>query len=257
MPGSEPHFSATMTPVFEELTGFTEAKWNSHLQGLSQFSHRSAIGALQSPPELEKCQKLTKKIESFADSDMIRVMQPIEALPIEQRGQYEPQCRAGCHHCCYQWVCCTIPEAIFCYEGLKARRAPSEIAKLREELDAYIVELKARQGRLQIACPLLSDGMCSAYEHRPLACRTTASLSAEQCGKAREDPENTTVPYVAPFMFIGNALKKGLVGGLRDSKLDSYEVVLQIALAILIDEPEASAKFLAGQDVFASARVAS
>jgi len=239
----------------DDAKGFTDASWSSHVQGLIQFAQRSTIGSLGKEPVAERSQKLVRKIESFADSDILRVLEPIQALPPEQRATFTPQCTAGCCHCCYQWVRCTVPEALHAFDAVKASRSEEEIASLKTHLEQYAAELTANTGRApQIACPLLAEGMCSIYENRPLVCRGTASLDVEKCAAGRLDPEHVQVPYVMPMMFLAGALKQGLQLGVREVGLADYEVVLGLALLVLLNVPDAPERYFAGEDVFAPAR---
>jgi Fe-S-cluster containining protein len=245
--------------VFEKITGYSQEAWHSHLNGLLDFARKSTASAISSEPSAERTARLMAKISRFADSDILRIVEPINALPEEERRQCQPQCAKGCDHCCYQWVRCTVPEALFTFEGLRAALSSEEIGLLREVISEYTVQLVPNAAGLmpQIACPLLKDGACSVYEHRPLICRGVASLDAETCRIGRLHPETTKVPYLMPMMHIAGSLRNGVSAGIKAAGLPEYEVVLALALAILIDDPEAPAKYFAGENVFLSAKAES
>lgn len=227
--------------------------------GLVDFARRSTTSALGQDRSAERTTRLVAKIARFADSDILRIVEPLNALPDEEREKYQPKCKRGCDHCCYQWVRCSAPEALFTFEGIKQTLSPEEMIQLRERIREYSAELIPNAAGLmpQIACPLLKDGLCSVYENRPLICRGVASLDAELCRVGRLDPENTMVPYLMPMMHVAGSLRNGINDGAKAAGFPDYDVVLALALAILLDDPEAPTKYLAGEDVFHSAKAES
>jgi len=88
-------------------------------------------------------------------------------------------CRAGCSHCCYHPISISILEAIAVYRwlvknhrwttGLKKRVQEAADRQIGVSYEVWLLSL--------IPCPLLNDEkLCSAYEARPLVCRTYFSL---------------------------------------------------------------------------------
>ncbi len=242
-----------------EHTSHSPESWNSHLNGLVDFARKSTTNACAANPSPERTQKLVEKVARFADSDILRVLTTTANVPEPKRSELQPKCSKGCDHCCYQWVRCSIPEALFTFEGIKSTCMPEEIADLRARIGVYAAELVPDESGVipQVPCPLLRDGACSVYEHRPLICRGVGSLDADACLAAKLDPQNVTVPYLLPMLQITAALRNGLAQGIGAAGLPGYDVVLAFALRILIDDPDAAAKYFAGEDVFLPAKAES
>lgn len=217
--------------------------WRGHLQGLAQFSQRTTIAALSKESSVNKCCALVEKIERFADSDILRVLQTLPGAE-----DHAPQCAAGCDHCCHLWVRCSVPEALRVWVAV-CSMPPSQIMYLKERVDSYATEFRAKPVAdfPIITCPLLIDGVCSVYANRPLACRGTLS-------SARENPGSVVVPYLAPTLEVVWALKAGLGDGVMQSGLPFNDVVLGLALEVLFADAKAVDNYFAGQNVFEGAK---
>lgn len=79
-------------------------------------------------------------------------------------------CRGCPDNCCYtRFDHHTLIEVIDLCDGL-ARLAPSERERLRQAAEAYPSAPAIPAGRRH-PCPLLVDGRCRLYAHRPMICR--------------------------------------------------------------------------------------
>lgn len=92
-----------------------------------------------------------------------------------QKG-LRPSCRAGCFACCFGWVSLSRLEG----EALLPHLSPSQKARLQEEGPKRLALLRegkddprfpSRFFQSRRPCPLLEEGLCGVYPHRPLACR--------------------------------------------------------------------------------------
>jgi Fe-S-cluster containining protein len=91
----------------------------------------------------------------------------------------EITCRKGCHHCCHYPVFITLLEGLALYQGLKAGGLWTSALQLALQQHAELTRGLATEvwALSLIACPLLDpQGLCSAYEDRPFACRVTYSV---------------------------------------------------------------------------------
>lgn len=97
-------------------------------------------------------------------------------------------CRQGCAFCCHAWVTLSLAEA----EYLRANLRPEALERVQvvgqERLKRIAREKNAPDFPTRYfleahPCPLLSpEGACSAYPHRPLACRgVLTDLEARYC----------------------------------------------------------------------------
>jgi uncharacterized protein len=84
---------------------------------------------------------------------------------ITSRYQTHIQCRAGCDSCCHH------PLSVFGVEAEVVRQALSQLPdSLLENL--LIPKQETIDPEFFESCPLLNQGTCSIYAHRPLICRT-------------------------------------------------------------------------------------
>jgi Fe-S-cluster containining protein len=161
-------------------------------------------------------------------------------------------CRKGCTHCCHGLVAVLAGEVFRLSRAL--RRLPDDaLAGLRARIEATDAVTRGRslieRGCDRTPCPLLAEGGCSAYADRPLACRAMASLDAEAC--------RTVFSGGTGAIPIPDANKRAIVAT-RDAAaaampLAQYELVA--ALRIALDDPDTEARWLAGEDVLAAARL--
>lgn len=87
-------------------------------------------------------------------------------------------CRKGCSNCCHHPFLITVAEGVLLYRWLAAhgRWSPSTRTRIEEARDktlglSFHVWLMSN-----LACPILEDGKCLAYDARPTHCRTTYSM---------------------------------------------------------------------------------
>ena len=71
------------------------------------------------------------------------------------------QCRKGCADCCRHF-------SVFWVEAFNLARAVDVLP----EKEAEFIRSRARSAAETDVCPLLYDGSCLLYEHRPIICRT-------------------------------------------------------------------------------------
>lgn len=171
-------------------------------------------------------------------------------------------CRSGCSHCCHAPIGVAIPEAVLIASVLREESTDDELAALRErargaEAARSGLVGKARE-RSRHPCPLLDegDGSCSLYEFRPLICRGWNSLDAERCEAYFDDPSGTsTIPIDGIQREIPDAIAAGVRAGLAARGLEDAPVDLAVALRILLEDPEAVDRWLAGDPAFREAEV--
>jgi Fe-S-cluster containining protein len=130
-------------------------------------------------------------------------------------------CRVGCTACCHD-----NPRGV---TGVERRYLTAWVDRWEDgpALRARFRELAAQATdpeswrRKHIACPLLENGRCRAYERRPIACRAFVALSpAEWCSPESADYARRVNPHLDPpavILQIFNALSQHLgLGGPTD-----------------------------------------
>jgi hypothetical protein len=182
---------------------------------------------------------------------------------VRQAAQADPPpalaCAEGCDWCCHLTVGVSVAEVVRIVDYLRRTLSPGDWQSLRERvlrLDQRRRELKAaRGGATGLPCALLVDHRCAAYPVRPLTCRGFTSADASRCERFVQSSGKTPLPHYAPQMRLAAFVLDGVRAGLADSGLTGDRVELTAALRVAIEEPGAVERFLAGEPVFAPARL--
>jgi Fe-S-cluster containining protein len=165
-------------------------------------------------------------------------------------------CARGCSFCCHIYVSATAPELFLLAEGVRAW--PEEKRRRFEDVLAAaadkVRDLPTRErAALSVPCPLLGpDGACSAYVHRPLACRAYGSFDRAACEQGHAMPaEPVPIPTPRVAMATRRLLAHSLRAALRERGMDGRSYELLAGLERILSTPDAEARWLAGEDVFA------
>jgi Fe-S-cluster containining protein len=166
-------------------------------------------------------------------------------------------CDAGCAHCCSLHAEVRPAEAVRIAEHLRATLPPERLEALRRR----IVEVARRtvamdhQSRpdARIACSLLEDARCSAYEVRPFVCRACNAADPVSCEQSLGDPAVTNVVY-APQHALYHYAGAAMVRAQHAVGLGHELVELNAALAVALSVPDAARRWLAGEAIFADVR---
>lgn len=168
-------------------------------------------------------------------------------------------CKEGCDWCCYLTVGTTVPEVIRIVEYLQQTLSPEELQATRQR----IAEREERTQRLtpsqraeaRAPCALLVNHRCIAYPVRPLTCRGFNSSDAHACELFLQSPRKVVVPNYVPQLRLMTFVLDGMRAGLSESGLRGDLVELTAALRIALEVPDAAERWLAGEAVFAPARL--
>jgi Fe-S-cluster containining protein len=168
-------------------------------------------------------------------------------------------CREGCDWCCYLTVGTTVPEALRIAEYLRRTLSPEELRATRER----VAESDDRKRRMSLGqradarlpCPLLVNHRCAAYPVRPLTCRGFNSSDAHRCEFFLKSPRKVVVPNYVPQLRLTTFVLDGIRAGLSESGLNDDLLELTAALRIAFEVPDAAERWLAGEAVFAPARL--
>lgn len=162
-------------------------------------------------------------------------------------------CGPGCTFCCHLFVEVTPVEAITVWHRLQAdihRPQREALAALAPRV-AGLTPDSRRAAR--VPCALLADGACSIYERRPFACRGLYSTSAKACEQALLTPEGAALPPIrspAVPRALATVMSSGVNAALADHELQKDTLELTEAVALLLEDPDAARRWLAGEKVF-------
>jgi len=232
--------------------------------GLSDYAAKMAAKAyrivdesLPASPTIQDLIDVSAKLEQQMDNQVFRFAGKLEVL--HMRGlSPEIACKKGCAYCCGTQITATLPEVFRLAKWIIENFEEKQIAQLKERLAEFVPKAASYIGssepRPPMDCPILVDNSCSAYPARPVACRGANSVDVEACIHARENwqDESASIPLVGQPYYAGKSMAKGLRLAMQERGLTSPIVEMPIALAILLDNPDAADQYLAGEPAFES-----
>jgi Fe-S-cluster containining protein len=101
----------------------------------------------------------------------------------------EAACKKGCNHCCHIAVAVTKAEAQVI--GQRIGRKPREVAPRSKEIGGF-ADVPYGYGN---PCTFLKNGLCSIYDHRPMACRIHFNMDRDALLCMLDPPNTSPVPY--------------------------------------------------------------
>lgn len=167
-----------------------------------------------------------------------------------------PACRKGCDHCCHFAISATAPEVFYLATALRGKHASVRdiTARIRERRsETSGMSLDALMAA-SLPCPLLVDGACASYQERPIVCRQFMSRSTTACASARAG-EPTQIPTLGGAINAGVLCRNLLLAAVRTRGLDERCYELTSALDVALTMNGAEQRWLAGEDVLASALI--
>lgn len=153
--------------------------------GREQFAY-----AMQELGQITNGQVIPKVIRFYERADVL--MKPFDS---------KLDCQAGCSYCCHYHIMASPAEIFALSEALQrtgSQLVKATIAKLETYLRKTEGMTREEHIRTNIPCVLLSDGKCSVYSVRPLACRGHHSLDVTNC---RQTFVDTGSPQLSPMSY--------------------------------------------------------
>jgi Fe-S-cluster containining protein len=168
------------------------------------------IGTVDRPANLSDIASLTMALATRIEQSINRKLDSV--------GITSPCCK-GCAVCCHLLVLLSVPEAIHLAEGVMTKMSNRQRDYLieschergeymREQLPGHLVRkstdntseselggIAAWYRQQRLPCAFLQDGLCTVYDHRPIACRAFAVVG--QAGQCQLDGI-TNVKQVTP-----------------------------------------------------------
>ncbi len=164
----------------------------------------------------------------------------------------ELACKKGCHYCCQTRVTASALEIFSLARSIRARWAdPADSFKADFQTAEAVTRDQSvdQRNRGHAPCPLLREGICSAYLGRPLVCRTYASLSLPACVDAF-NLVSDNIPKPKQNEFIRAIILTAAKAALNEAGLPSDSYELGHALHLSLASENAERQWLAGTDVF-------
>ncbi|GAA5171948.1 YkgJ family cysteine cluster protein [Viridibacterium curvum] len=218
---------------------------------LLYFSHRHASFSTT----LTDCRKQGELSETMFDEADAQ----FEARVTESCKGADPiACGRGCATCCSLRVTATAPEVLRVARHLRERVDGDTCVRLVRRLfeaDGLTRDLdESERVALRHKCPFIDKAACVIYPVRPLACRGHASHSRKACVQAARG-QIDSVPHSVAHRDARSLIQNALQSALRDTGLGWGAYELNHALRIALATPDAEARYLQGEDLFADAQV--
>ena len=132
-------------------------------------------------------------------------------------------CISGCSWCCHQPIFALDYELDYLKNHIQNHFSETEQEAISQRAFKKNMQLQKLEGDALLnskhPCPLLKNGLCMAYEARPVACRIYLSSDVNTCLKFYHDPEDTSnFPALLDFpMRVGRMMNEGFKAALKSS----------------------------------------
>ena len=213
---------------------------------------------LESALPLENVARLAHQATELAEAALASVA-PRAIEDPKAIGWQIPDCRAGCHYCCYEQVNVTPPEVFALVVHISANWSDGRLASLRKRLRSAAGKSRGLDHEAyfaaRIRCPLLNaEGQCSAYAVRPLMCRAYNSLDVKACELAARNASKPARERGVRTNGTIHGIMDGAFGGLQEalkrSGRQDFLPNLTVALHQALDDPGLESRWLAGERAF-------
>jgi len=154
----------------------------------------------------------------------------------QQQGQ-QIACKKGCQWCCHQPVFAMDYELDFLKQYIGKNFTPRQQTRIKEKALKKNEALGRLKGdkllNAKHPCPLLVQGVCTAYAARPMACRIYLSSNVDSCRKFYRKPEdNSNFPALLDFpMRAGRMMNEGFRAALKDNGVVAKEFRIEERLS--------------------------
>lgn len=200
----------------------------SEVAEFTLVASREAARSRRRKPLVELSEKLHRRLDLLVGKALAQAPPPV--------------CAPGCNHCCHTLIPVTVPEILDIAEVLETWDTDDRAALLeriaRYEQAANRYWRYDEQFHAQ-ACPLLVDGLCSVYDHRPSFCRGKSSYRAEDCESQRRG-ENVPLQVVPGLFEGGSVVTRNTLVGLQQAGRYAGTYDLGASLGPLLNRPEAT-----------------
>jgi len=166
------------------------------------------------------------------------------------------QCKTGCSYCCHFKVDVSANEVFAISDYMSKTCSAEQFDRLVESAKNNKKEMAmlslSKRIVTNVACPLLVDGQCSAYEMRPAMCRKIHSTNVDACKHSYENPEDSNIenaehPVLAAItMTMLTAARDGF----KSLKLDDTVYDLSEVLIYALEDNKYKKRWLNGKKAF-------
>jgi Fe-S-cluster containining protein len=164
-------------------------------------------------------------------------------IALAARKNINVACAKGCQWCCHQAVFANSYEIHYLSEKIKQNFPAHSLSIIRRNCESKNnITSKLTENKVlnyKSPCPLLSNGACSIYFARPMACRIYLSTNLESCLEFYRHPENeSNFPALIEFpLQAGRMMNEGFMAALKETGVETAEFRLEEGLQIALNNP--------------------
>jgi Fe-S-cluster containining protein len=179
---------------------------------------------------------------------------------IQSEGQPAPACCRGCDVCCALQVSATAPEIFLAARFLRltAQAFAAHGVDFAKRLAAFQARVTGMDQQARFAsrllCPFVIGGACAIYSARTLACRGHIAFDRAAC-EAVARGEEVEAPVSAAHKTVRALVQGALQAALRDRALDWGASDFLAGLERALNDADAEARWLRGENVFEDLRI--
>lgn len=165
-------------------------------------------------------------------------------IAYSKRQNMSVACSKGCQWCCHQAVFANSYELHYLSEKIKEKSGPEEFKRILEHTETKRVITSKLSNeevlKYKSPCPLLTDGVCSHYSSRPMACRIYLSSRLETCIEFYHHPENEeNFPALLDFpLRAGRMMNEGFRAALKENGIETTEFKFEEGLRIALNNSQ-------------------
>lgn len=219
------------------------------------MSEEETKGTLGKSPEALFLDALISELEKVSARDIGALAIGYIAGSIKSyvsRTEHEVACRKGCNHCCKYMVAVSSAEVISIFHYLQQTRNPEQLTKFKKRIEERVNLVSGMKEKEywdtthQEGCLFLNkEGGCTIYPTRPRACASLIVTDAEPCKTHAGQVTQHVVPKnmgIIGFIALSKELKR--------RKLQSGIYEFNSALLTMFNDPNATEKWLSGENIF-------
>jgi len=207
----------------------------------------SLKGTARTPKNILDNAQRIQSIFDFTQERMSTMFPPAEPIA----------CKQGCSYCCHLLFFTDALTVFFVADRLQRDCSPEALQALKFRLNEFIANGYGVSQVPRPPCPVLVDGVCMAYDARPLVCRAQNSFRVSECEEKHHGTLDMVLAHDVPLR-IWAVMLEGTKAGFAEAELagnESLEFVT--ALKIVLETPSAMESWIAGEPIFEPAQWAS
>lgn len=165
-------------------------------------------------------------------------------------GDVRIACRRGCSHCCHSWVDAGPAEVLFAVKAMGKGQRQRAIETVERMCGQTAGKEFEERSTMVTPCPLLQDHMCTAYEARPIVCRSAVSADADACRRSYLEQSGESIPVPSLWRTLGQAYAIAIEAAVLHRSLVATAREWNESLRLALSDPTAEGRWLSGEDVF-------